>query len=49
MTTAATTADTIAYHQERSWHFLSLVDDEIERGRIGGGLQQSVGRRSSRY
>ena len=34
MTTAATTADTIAYHQERSWHFLSLVDDEIERGEL---------------
>ena len=32
MTTAITAADTIAYHRERSWHFLSLVDDELERG-----------------
>ena len=34
MTTAITTADTIAYHQGRSWHFLDLVDDEIERGEL---------------
>ena len=34
MTTAITTADTIAYHQERSWHFLNLVDDELARGEL---------------
>ena len=34
MTTAITTADTIAYHQERSWHFLDLVDDELARGEL---------------
>lgn len=26
-----TTADTIAYHRERSHHFLDLVDDELAR------------------
>ena len=31
MTTAA---DTIAYHRERSWHFLTLVDDELARGEL---------------
>ena len=31
MTTAA---DTIAYHRERSWHFLDLVDDELARGEL---------------
>ena len=31
MTTAA---DTIAYHKERSWHFLDLVDDELARGEL---------------
>ena len=31
MTTAA---DTIAYHRERSWHFLALVDDELARGEL---------------
>ena len=30
----ATSADTIAYHQERSWHFLGLVDDELARGEL---------------
>ena len=34
MTTATTTADTIAYHRERSRHFLDLVDDELERGEL---------------
>ena len=34
MTTAITTADTIAYHRGRSRHFLDLVDDEIERGEL---------------
>ena len=29
-----TSADTIAYHQERSWHFLDLVDDELARGEL---------------
>ena len=29
-----TSADTIAYHQERSRHFLSLVDDELARGEL---------------
>ncbi len=27
-------ADTIAYHQERSRHFLGLVDDELARGEL---------------
>lgn len=31
MTTAA---DTIAYHRERSHHFLALVDDELARGEL---------------
>ncbi len=31
MTTAT---DAIAYHRERSWHFLSLVDDELARGEL---------------
>ena len=31
MTTAA---DTIAYHRERSRHFLALVDDELARGEL---------------
>ena len=30
----ATSADTIAYHQERSRHFLDLVDDELARGEL---------------
>ena len=25
---------TIDYHTERSWHFLELVDDEVERGEM---------------
>lgn len=29
-----TTSDTIAYHRERSWHFLALVDDELARGEL---------------
>ncbi len=29
-----TGADTMAYHQERSRHFLSLVDDELARGEL---------------
>lgn len=29
-----TGADTIAYHQERSRHFLGLVDDELARGEL---------------
>jgi hypothetical protein len=29
-----TTADTVAYHQERSHHFLNLVDDELARGEL---------------
>ena len=32
--TAIAPTDTIAYHRERSWHFLDLVDDEIERGEL---------------
>ena len=27
-------ADTIAYHRERSRHFLALVDDELARGEL---------------
>ena len=34
MTTTITTADTVAYHRERSRHFLDLVDDELERGEL---------------
>ncbi len=30
----ATVADTVAYHQGRSWHFWDLVDDELERGEL---------------
>ena len=30
----ATGADTIAYHRERSRHFLALVDDELARGEL---------------
>ena len=30
----ATSPDTIAYHQERSRHFLDLVDDELARGEL---------------
>ena len=29
-----TSANTIAYHRERSWHFLALVDDELARGEL---------------
>lgn len=29
-----TTTNTIAYHRERSWHFLALVDDELARGEL---------------
>ena len=29
-----TTTDTIAYHRERSHHFLDLVDDELARGEM---------------
>ena len=29
-----TTTDTIAYHWERSHHFLDLVDDELARGEL---------------
>ena len=29
-----TRADTIAYHRERSRHFLALVDDELTRGEL---------------
>ena len=29
-----TSADTIAYHRERSRHFLALVDDELDRGEL---------------
>ena len=29
-----TTTDTIAYHRERSHHFLDLVDDELARGEL---------------
>ena len=29
-----TSADTIAYHRERSRHFLTLVDDELARGEL---------------
>lgn len=25
---------TVDYHLERSWHFLELVDDEVERGEL---------------
>ena len=25
---------TVDYHAERSWHFLELVDDEVERGEL---------------
>ena len=32
--TSATAIDTIAYHRERSWHFLALVDDELARGEL---------------
>ena len=30
----ATATDIIAYHRERSWHFLALVDDELARGEL---------------
>ena len=33
-TIAPTDTDTIAYHRERSRHFLDLVDDELERGEL---------------
>ncbi len=29
-----TSADIIAYHQERGRHFLSLIDDELARGEL---------------
>ena len=29
-----TTADIIAYHRNRSWHFWYLVDDELARGEL---------------
>ena len=29
-----TAADAAGYHQERSWHFLELVDDELARGEL---------------
>ena len=29
-----TTTDTVAYHRERSHHFLTLVDDELARGEL---------------
>ena len=29
-----TTADIIAYHRDRSWHFWQLVDDELDRGEL---------------
>ncbi len=29
-----TSADTRAYHRERSWHFLNLVEDELARGEL---------------
>ena len=32
MTTAIAAAETVAYHRERSRHFLDLVDDELARG-----------------
>ena len=28
------TADIIAYHRDRSWHFWQLVDDELARGEL---------------
>ena len=34
MTTAIAAAETVAYHRERSRHFLSLVDDELARGEL---------------
>ena len=34
MTTTDTAADTVAYHRERSWHFLDLVADELARGEL---------------
>ena len=30
----ATATDIIAYHRERSWHFLALVDNELARGEL---------------
>ena len=33
-TTAAAAAETVAYHWERSRHFLDLVDDELARGEL---------------
>lgn len=32
--TTTTAADTVAYHRERSRHFLDLVEDELERGEL---------------
>ncbi len=29
-----TTTNTVAYHRERSWHFLDLVEDELARGEL---------------
>ena len=34
----------VDYHAERSWHFLDLVDDEVERGELEEALQQDLGR-----
>ena len=34
MTTTNTVAGTVAYHRERSWHFLDLVADELARGEL---------------
>lgn len=34
MTTTNIAADTVAYHRERSWHFLDLVADELARGEL---------------
>ena len=33
-TTAIAAAETVAYHRERSRHFLDLVDDELARGEL---------------
>ena len=32
--TSSDAIDTIAYHRERSWHFLALVEDELARGEL---------------
>ena len=34
----------VEYHAERSWHFLDLVDDEVERGELEEASNKLWGR-----